>query len=278
MLEPGPLSAAGRAELIRRRAPGADAELCDRCHAAAAGDLWLLGELAARRRAAVREGASSCAAGSVSSAPPSGASPTRWRSSATAPSRIASPRSPRSPSRTSAASASGSPPGLCTPRGRRFVHGLVARGVRDEMPAAERERLHRAAAAALRRDGEPAASSPITSCAAVPPPIPTATAALREAAAGAAPPRGRGVPGAGAARARAATTGRRCSCELARRRVPRRPAGSAPAAAQALAERPGPHAGEILARLAALEVVDPHDATLLDGVDDPHELAGSTRC
>jgi hypothetical protein len=47
VLEPGPLSAGGAAELIRRRAPGAGTELCDRLRSAAGGDLWLLGELAA---------------------------------------------------------------------------------------------------------------------------------------------------------------------------------------------------------------------------------------
>ena len=41
--------------------------------------------------------------------------------------------------------------------GLSLVRELVARGVRDEMPAAVRDRQHRAAATALLRDGEPAA-------------------------------------------------------------------------------------------------------------------------
>jgi DNA-binding CsgD family transcriptional regulator len=72
--------------------------------------------------------------------------------------------------------------GLCTPRGRRFVHGLVARGVRDEMPAAVRASLHRAAAAALRRDGEPATAVAHHLLRCGPAADPDATATLREAA------------------------------------------------------------------------------------------------
>jgi DNA-binding CsgD family transcriptional regulator len=68
------------------------------------------------------------------------------------------------------------------------VHEVVARAVYDEMPAAVRTRLHRAAASALRRDGEPATEIARHLVRSGPAGDPEATAVLRAAASVSAPP------------------------------------------------------------------------------------------
>jgi DNA-binding CsgD family transcriptional regulator len=153
-----------------------------------------------------------------------------------------------------------------------FVHELVARGVLQEMPAEVRQRLHRAAASALLRDGEPAAGH-LLRCG--PAADGAATAALREEAAGA-PPR---VAVAYLERAlleRAAGDDRAAIlCELAAAEFhaglpdPRRRLH------QALAERPG--CRRALAQLAALEVVDPHDPAVAPVEDEPLRLLARAR-
>ena len=117
-LEPARLSAAGAAELVRRVAPGASGELCARCHAAAGGDLWLLGELARQSPTLTPQGRIEVRRrlGQLTA-------PERRVAHALAilerqATRIARPSSPRSPSGTWAGSASGWPgtasPTACT--------------------------------------------------------------------------------------------------------------------------------------------------------------------
>ena len=263
LLEPGPLSAAGSAELIRRAIPGATDAECDLAHRAAAGDPWLLGEI-------VRHGIDA-----IGGPPPALSRPGRIElrrrlGQLSAPAR-----------EVARALAIGTEPhhlsgdlagvrdelaacGLCT--GWRFVHGLIGRGVRNEMPPAERERLHRAAAAAGGSARHLLRCGPVGD--------PQAAAMLREAAAGATR---RGAPHAAAAFLERALLERAPGDDRAamlaqladaafhaglpdpRRRL-----------LQAIDERPdGRTRVEILTRLAALEVIDPHDATLLDGEDAP---------
>jgi DNA-binding CsgD family transcriptional regulator len=259
VIEPGPLSAAGAAELIRRRAPGAGAELCDRLRAAAGGDLWLLGELAAggppsrielRRRLGQLDDADRHAARALA---------------------VLGDVDPHRVAEVAGLSVED----LAGVRERLAAGGvdeLVARGVYEEMPAAVRTRLHRAAASVLLRDGEPAAHH-LLRCG--PGGDPAATAALREEAA-AVPPRTAVAYLERALLERAAGDDRAAIlCELATAEfhaglpAPRR------RLRQALAEQPGSR--RALAQLAALEVVDPHDPAVVPVEDEPLRLLARAR-
>ena len=263
VLEPGPLSVAGSAELIRRHVPGASAELCERLHAAAAGDPWLVGQLAAGspvsrielRRRLGQLGAADRHVARALAILGDGADPHRLAGIAgVAVEALVGVRE-----RLAAGGLS--------------AHELVARGVREEMPADVRARLHRAAASALLRDGEPAAAVAHHLLRCSPGGNRAAVTALREAAAEAPAP----AAVTYLERALLERGGDRAAilCELAAAEFhaglpdPRR------RLRQALAERPGDRRAR--SQLAALEVVDPHDPSVVPVEDEPLRLLARAR-
>jgi DNA-binding CsgD family transcriptional regulator len=145
VLEPAPLSLAASAELARRVRPSATPQQCARWHATARGNPWLVGELAGcgdGRRAEVRRRLGRLTAAERRAA--------RALAILDAGERI------------HLAAVAGIPPaalGAIHDRlaGEGLQHPLLVETVRAEMPAGDRDHLHRAAAAALRRAGEPAA-------------------------------------------------------------------------------------------------------------------------
>jgi len=144
VLHPRPLSQMGAARLIRELAPGTPIHACADIHIAAAGNPWLIGELAragsgrpvVRRRMAQLE--------------------SRDRSVAAALA-VLGDGAPRAISRVAAITLDELGPardaltaaGLVTPDGEGIAHELIAAAIRDGLPAAEHERLHRESARAL---------------------------------------------------------------------------------------------------------------------------------
>ncbi len=188
-LRPRPLTVRASVRLLRGRlAPAASLEQCRRCHAAAAGNPWLLTELGhrlAEHGAAaldVADAGGSAAAGDAGAASADDAAPVREQALAAVRRRLAglSPAARRlasvlavagdglpltlagrvaglhgadlGPARDALQSA-----GLLAPSGDRLAHALIAAATCDELSRSERERLHRAAAEALLSDGAPAA-------------------------------------------------------------------------------------------------------------------------
>ena len=263
LLEPGPLSAAGAARLVRRVAPDAPV---DRCRAIAGGDPWLLGELA---RGALDGPLSRGGRIELRRRLGQLAAPERRVAHALAIlGDGAEPHIIAAVAQVAVEDVAGIHERLAW--NGLDVHGVIARGVYHELPLAERERLHRAAASVLRRDGATATAvaSHLLRCG--PAADADATAALREAADGAAPQAAvaylerallerAGGDDRAALLAQLATAMIHAGLPYPRRRL-----------LQALAERPAARTRvEILERLAALEILDPHDAALLDGEDDP---------
>lgn len=172
-LHPQPLTLRAGVRLLRGRlAPTAPLDLCRRCHAAAAGNPWLLTELghqlAAHGAAALDDDADAAA-------------PVRERARTAVRRRLAAlPAAARLLAAVLAVAGDGLPlalaggiagidpaalgpardallsAGLLTPAGDRLAHGLVASAIADDLPRSERERLHRAAADALLAAGAPA--------------------------------------------------------------------------------------------------------------------------
>ena len=281
VLEPGPLTAAGSAELIRAEAPGASPELCDRCHREAAGNPWLLGELA-RQIATHGPGVVEDPIGPAVPLSSSGRIALRHRLGQLTADQ-------RSVARALAIAGDGTEPhrlaevagvaaedlvairaalvvsGLCAPDGWRFVHRLMARAVRDEMPGNDRERLHRAAAAALQGVSAATAATHLLQCG--PAADPGATAVLREAAAHAAEQGAHDVASVYLERALLEhAPGDDRAAMLSALAAAAFHAGlpdSQQRLREAIAEGPsGRTRVEVLTRLAALEVIDPQDATL----------------
>ncbi len=165
VLHPRPLSPRGGAQLIRRLAPDAPASLCRDCHRAVGGNPWLLGELS---RQIVVHGPEAIDDPGDEPPPVSAlarnvvrrrmaALTERDRAVATAlavigdgapPHLVAAvagvPVAELGPARDALVAA-----GLVDPGGERFVHGLVAVAVADDVARTERERLHREAARVL---------------------------------------------------------------------------------------------------------------------------------
>jgi DNA-binding CsgD family transcriptional regulator len=165
VLAPAPLSPDGATELIWRGAPGTPADVCRRCHRAATGNPWLLGELARQISAHGPEALDA----EVEEAPPASAiarNVVRRRLAALAPrdravaealAVIGDDASPQV-----VATVAGVPvgelgaardalvaSGLLAPDGRRFAHTVVAVAVADDLPRTACEQLHRETARAL---------------------------------------------------------------------------------------------------------------------------------
>ncbi|WP_320668802.1 AAA family ATPase [Patulibacter defluvii] len=163
VLEPRPLSGDGTAQLLHRWRPDADETLVRRCHEAAGGDPWLLSELC---RQLAREGdAVLDAAGDLPAlSPPARIVLRRRLAELPAPARavvhalavlggegdlhdlaaVAGVPLAELAAIGSALATAGLSDGHW-----RFPHPLVEHAIHDQVPPAERERLHRAAAAAL---------------------------------------------------------------------------------------------------------------------------------
>jgi DNA-binding CsgD family transcriptional regulator len=154
LLEPAPMSPAGAVELVRRLAPDTPYERCREHHGAAAGNPWLLGELAQQQQLR------------TPSLSPVGRAVVRERLAALTPRDravaaalavlrdLASPHALAAvadialaqlyPARDALLAA-----GLLAPDGERFAHGLIAAAVADGLSRSERARLHRESARAL---------------------------------------------------------------------------------------------------------------------------------
>jgi DNA-binding NarL/FixJ family response regulator len=152
-LRPAPLSVAGAARLIRRVAPDTAIHVCRQGHEAAAGNPWLLGELArgdgpgAGARQVVRERLAGLSAGARSLAVALavlGAAAEREVVAAVAGLKLAALA--RASDEVAAA-------GLLRADRRGLVHPLVATAIAAELPTGTLDDLHRAAARCLADDG-----------------------------------------------------------------------------------------------------------------------------
>ena len=153
VLEPGPLSPEGSAALMRAHVPGASAALCDRCHREAAGNPWLVAELAhqvANHGADIVEDPIGRATplssgGRIALRHRLGQLTGDQRRVARALAIAGDGTEPHRLAEVAGVAAEGLvavhaalvTAGLCAPDGWRFVHRLVARAVRDEIPAAD---------------------------------------------------------------------------------------------------------------------------------------------
>ena len=166
LVEPGPMSAAGAVELIRRLVPDTPYQRCRELHAAAGGNPWLLAELAQQQQ---QQQPQRLGAPSLS---PSGRAvvrerlatlTSRDRAVAAALAVLQDSASPHAlaavagvalaqlyPARDALLAA-----GLLAPDGDRFAHRLIADAVADGLSGSERARLHRESARALRAGGGP---------------------------------------------------------------------------------------------------------------------------
>jgi hypothetical protein len=169
VLHPQPLTLSGAARLIRRFAPAAPLEVCRDCHRSVGGSPWLLAELG-RQLAAHTPTAIDAAdrgpprvtaiARNVVRRRLAGLA-SRDRTVATALAVLGDAGAPHV-----IADVAGVPvgeldgardalvaAGLLGPEGERFAHGLIAAAISDDLPRADRERVHREAARALAEAG-----------------------------------------------------------------------------------------------------------------------------
>ena len=167
-LRPAPLSAPGSARLIRRLAPEAPVTVCRNLHEAAAGDPWLITELAARIRAG-GDDADSDAAGVTLRAREAvarrlaGLMPADRAVAATL-AVIGEGQSPHAVAQVAGvpvadlgtARAALAAAGLLRGERDAFVHPLIGVAIRDALAPAERDRLHREGARTLLELGGPA--------------------------------------------------------------------------------------------------------------------------
>jgi DNA-binding CsgD family transcriptional regulator len=207
-----PLTRAGSAELMRRSVPTASEEVCRRCHDAAHGNPWLVGEL----------GHQIASHGPDSVSFPAGAeTPVRAFARDVIARRLAAlSRGDRAVSAALAVLGERSSPhviaavakvslddvsaardalaaaGLLAPDGRGLAHALITAAILESLPRAESERLHREAARVLAADGAESdiVAAHLLQCA--PHADGVAAAALRDAASNATQ---RGAPHAAAA-------------------------------------------------------------------------------
>jgi DNA-binding CsgD family transcriptional regulator len=163
VLHPQPLTRGGAARLIRRAAPSAPLEACHRCHRAAAGNPWLLGELSRQiadrgvRALDASQGAPlSAVARNVVRARMAELSP-RDRAVVEAlavigegaPRQVVAAVADVALDELGAARDGLVAAGLLRSGGARFAHHLIASAIGDDLPRGRRERLHRETARAL---------------------------------------------------------------------------------------------------------------------------------
>jgi DNA-binding CsgD family transcriptional regulator len=164
-----PLTVAGSAELMRRSAPTASEEVCRRCHDAAHGNPWLVGELGHQ---IASHGPDSL------TFPAGGNTPVRELAQDVIARRLAAlARGDRAVSAALAVLGERSPPhvvaavagvslddvsaardalaaaGLLDADHRGLAHALIAAAILESLPGAEAERLHHEAARTLAADG-----------------------------------------------------------------------------------------------------------------------------
>jgi DNA-binding CsgD family transcriptional regulator len=207
-----PLTVAGSAELIRSSAPATPMDVCRRCHDAAHGNPWLVGELGHQ-----------VASHGPSSLSFSGAADTTVRALARdviarrlaalspvdhavsaalavlgdgAPSHVVAAVAGVSLDAVSAARDALASAGLLGPDGRGLAHALIAAAILENLSRAESERLHRDAARSLLAEGAESdvVAGHLLRC--TPDGDRAASAVLREAASSAL---GRGAPDSAAA-------------------------------------------------------------------------------
>jgi DNA-binding CsgD family transcriptional regulator len=164
-----PLTAAGSAELMRRSAPAAPMDVCQRCHDAAHGNPWLVGELA-HQAAAHGPDSLSLAIGAGTPVRGLARDVIARRLAALAPGDRAvgaalavlggreqphvvaavagMPLDDLAAARDALESA-----GLLGPDAQGLAHALIAAAILENLPRAECERLHREAAYTLLSDG-----------------------------------------------------------------------------------------------------------------------------
>ena len=169
-----PLTVAGSAELVRRSAPATPMDVCRRCHDAAHGNPWLVGELGyqvashgpsslsfpAAPETTVRALARDVIARRLAALSPGD----RAVSAALAvlgeraPSHVVASVAGVSPSAVSAARDALASAGLLGPDARGLAHALIGAAILENLPRAESERLHRDAARSLSAEGQRATS------------------------------------------------------------------------------------------------------------------------
>jgi DNA-binding CsgD family transcriptional regulator len=207
-----PLTAAGSAELVRRSAPAAPLEVCRRCHEAAHGNPWLVGELGHQVASHGRTSLSFAGAPDttvralardVVARRLAALSPRDRAVSAAlavlgerAPAHVVAAVAGVSHDAVSAARDALASAGLLGPDARGLAHALIAAAILENLPRAKSERLHRDAARSLLAEGAESdvVAGHLLRCA--PDGDRVASAVLREAATDAL---GRGAPHAAAA-------------------------------------------------------------------------------
>jgi DNA-binding CsgD family transcriptional regulator len=165
VLHPQPLTRGGAARLIRRTAPSAPLEACHRCHRAAAGNPWLLGELS---RQIADRGVRALDASEGTTAPLSAMARRVVRARLAelsardraivealavigegAPRQVVAAVADVALDELGAARDGLVAAGLLATGGARFAHHLIASAIGDDLPRGRRERLHRETARAL---------------------------------------------------------------------------------------------------------------------------------
>jgi DNA-binding CsgD family transcriptional regulator len=164
-----PLTVAGSAELMRRSAPAAHVAVCRRCHDAAAGNPWLVGELG-HQIASYGPGSLSFPAGVGTPVRALARDVITHRLAALSPADravsaglavLGDGRQPHilatvadvSLGELAAAMDALRSAGLLNPDASGLSHALIAAAILEGLPRAESERLHREAARALLADG-----------------------------------------------------------------------------------------------------------------------------
>ena len=168
-LNPRPLTAAGSAELMRRAAPAAPIDVCRRCHDAAHGNPWLVGELG-HQVALNGPGSLSFPIGSGTPVRALARDVIIRRLAALSPGdravsaalavlgerqqpHVVAAVAGVSPDDLAAARDALASAGLLGPDAQGLAHALIAAAILENLPRAESERLHRQAARTLHSDG-----------------------------------------------------------------------------------------------------------------------------
>ena len=167
VVRPQPLTPTGAVRLIHQLAPGSPVGICRRLHGAAAGAPWLLAEL---RRQVVAHGATEEVADGTAAITAAGQQVVRRRVAELGPERravaaalavLGDEAQDRVVARVAGVALEGlaaaqeglAAAGLVDPDGWTFAHRAIAAAIAADVPSAQLERLHRAAAWALEADG-----------------------------------------------------------------------------------------------------------------------------